>query len=70
VSLAPVESSARNSFRGKITEISNTGTIIRTTVDAGVTFIAAITRRSFQDMGLTLGTEVYLTFKAADVHIF
>jgi len=70
VSLTPIESSARNSFRGKITDISDTGTIAKITVDAGIPFIAAITRRSFQDMGLGLGVEVYLTFKAVDVHVF
>jgi molybdopterin-binding protein len=70
VSLTPIESSARNSFRGKITDISDTGTIAKITVDAGIPFIAAITRRSFQDMGLGLGAEVYLTFKATDVHVF
>ncbi len=70
VSLMPIESSARNSFRGKITDISDTGAIVRITVDAGIPFIAAITRRSFQDMGLMMGMDVYLTFKAVDVHIF
>jgi molybdopterin-binding protein len=70
VSLVPIDSSARNSFQGKITDISDTGTIVRITVDAGVPFIAAITRRSFQDMGLRLGMDVYLTFKAMDVHLF
>jgi molybdopterin-binding protein len=70
VSLMPIESSARNSFRGKIIDICDTGTIVRITVDAGIPFIAAITRRSFQDMGLGRGIDIYLTFKAVDVHIF
>jgi molybdopterin-binding protein len=70
ISLMPIESSARNSFQGKIKDISDTGTIVRITIDAGIPFIAAITRRSFQDMGLRLGMDVYLTFKAADVHVF
>lgn len=70
VSLQPFESSARNCFRGKIVEISDTGTVVRITVDTGVPMIAAITRRSFQDMELRLGLDVYLTFKAMDVHVF
>ena len=70
VSRLPIESSARNSFQGKIKAISDTGTIVRITVDTGVPFIAAITRRSFQDMDLRLGMDVYLTFKAMDVHVF
>jgi molybdopterin-binding protein len=70
ISLMPIESSARNSFQGKIKDIADTGTIVRITVDAGIPFIAAVTRRSFHDMGLKLGIDVYLTFKATDVHVF
>jgi molybdopterin-binding protein len=51
VSLGLLESSARNSFRGKIQDVSDAGTIVRITVDIGVPLVAAITRRSFLDMG-------------------
>ena len=70
ISLMPVESSARNTFQGEIKDISDTGMIVRVTVDAGIPLIAAITRRSFLDMGLKHGMNVFLTFKAADVHVF
>ncbi len=70
VSLGPIESSARNSFQGEIQDISDAGIVLRITVDAGVPFVAAITRRSFLDMGLRQGQRVFLTFKAADVHVF
>jgi molybdate transport system ATP-binding protein len=70
VSLSPFESSARNSFQGRVEDISDAGTIVRITVDVGVPLVAAITRHSFFDMGLKQGIEVFLTFKAIDVHIF
>jgi molybdate transport system ATP-binding protein/molybdate/tungstate transport system ATP-binding protein len=70
VSLKPVESSARNSFQGEIQDISDAGIIVRITVDVGVPLVVAITRRSFLDMGLKQGMEVFLTFKATDVHVF
>jgi len=70
LSIKPIESSARNSFKGEIQDISDTGTIVRITVNVGVPFVAAITRRSFLDMGLNQGMEVFLTFKAVDVHVF
>jgi molybdate transport system ATP-binding protein/molybdate/tungstate transport system ATP-binding protein len=70
VSIKPIQSSARNSFHGKIQDISDTGIIVRITVDVGIPFVAAITRRSFDDMGLSQREEVFLTFKAADVHVF
>ncbi|MBN1376666.1 MAG: ABC transporter ATP-binding protein [Dehalococcoidia bacterium] len=70
VSLIPIESSAKNSFQGKIQNISDAGMIIKITVEVGITLVAAITKRSFLDMDLKQGMEVFLTFKAADVHVF
>ena len=70
ISLKPIDSSARNSFIGKIENISNTGIVVRITVDVGIPFISAITRRSCVDMGLKKDMKVYLTFKAVDVHVF
>lgn len=46
------------------------GIVLRITVDAGLPFVAAITRRSFLDMDLEPGKKVFLTFKATDVHVF
>ena len=65
-----IESTARNSFRGKIEEISDTGTIVRVKVNAGVPFVVAITRRSLVDMRLRTGMDVFVTFKSTDVHTF
>jgi molybdate/tungstate transport system ATP-binding protein len=70
VSLKPIESSARNSFYGEIENIVDEGNIIRITVNAGIPFVVSITKRSFDDMGLQVGTKVYLTFKATCVHVF
>jgi len=68
--MALVATSARNPFQGKAEDISDAGIIVRITVDVGVPFVAAITRRSFLDMGLKQGMQVFLTFKAVDVHVF
>jgi molybdate/tungstate transport system ATP-binding protein len=71
VSVKPIESSARNSFQGVISDIADLGAVMRITVDVEqVSFIAAITRRSFFDMELTMGMPIYLTFKTIDVHAF
>lgn len=71
VSVKPIESSARNSFQGAITDISDLGAVVRISVDIqGVPFIAALTRRSFFDMDLEINKQVFLTFKAIDVHAF
>ena len=70
VSHKPIESSARNSFDGTIERMEDHGTIIQIAVDAGAPFIVSLTRRSFEDMGLTVGSHVFITFKATEVHAF
>jgi len=70
ISREPVVSSARNSFRGTITDIMNTGMVIRVTVDAGIPFVSVLTRQGYDQLQLREGEEVYLTFKAAAVHVF
>ncbi|MBN1226133.1 MAG: ATP-binding cassette domain-containing protein [Deltaproteobacteria bacterium] len=70
VSMKPLESSARNSFRGKIEKVVDCGSTVRIDVNTGIPFTVAMTRRSYQDLRLTKAKEVYLTFKATEVHIF
>jgi molybdopterin-binding protein len=70
ISHRPIESSARNSFEGKIERVEDRGTVIQVIVNAGAPFIVSLTRRSFEDMGLGVGLQVYITFKATEVHAF
>ena len=64
-----VDSSARNVFKGEVTGISDFGGTVRLNVDAGKTFVVQITKRSFEEMELNIGSRVYLTFKASSVRI-
>jgi tungstate transport system ATP-binding protein len=61
------ESSARNVFEGKIVEILDQGSLVRLKVNAKKEFIAQITKRSFVEMDLNVGSQIYLTFKASSV---
>jgi len=63
------ESSARNVMRGRIVEIQDSGYVVRLKVDVGKTFTVQITKRSFNEMGLNLNTEVFLAFKASSVQM-
>ncbi|UCD43872.1 MAG: ABC transporter ATP-binding protein [Candidatus Bathyarchaeota archaeon] len=69
VSHMPMESSARNSLRGRIVSIEDRDSVVRLRVDAGRVFSIQITRRSLEEMALNVGVEVYLTFKASSVQI-
>ncbi|KPV61983.1 MAG: Trehalose/maltose import ATP-binding protein MalK [Candidatus Bathyarchaeota archaeon BA2] len=64
-----VASSARNVFKGKIVEISDFGPVVKLKVDAGKEIIVQITKRSFIEMKLNVGSTVFLTFKASSVHL-
>ena len=66
----PFISSARNSFKGKITRVAPRGSIIYLTVNVPPEFICLVTRRSFEEMELAEGGDVYVTFKASAVHVF
>ena len=69
VSKNPLESSARNTFKGRITEVSDQGSIVRLKVDAGEIFTTQITKFSFEKMNLNIGSEVFISFKASSVHL-
>ncbi|MCU0236790.1 MAG: ABC transporter ATP-binding protein [Acidobacteria bacterium] len=70
VSLQPLDSSARNSFRGTVSAISDLGAVMALVVDcSGVAFTVFLTRISCAQMGLAAGGSVALTFKATAVHL-
>ncbi len=61
--------SARNVFEGRIESLLLVGTLVRVEVDCGFPLLAVITRRSAEDLGLTIGKKVYLSFKATAIHV-
>lgn len=67
LSLNPIVSSARNSFEGRIVEISDLGAIVRLRVKAGRDFTVQITKRSFNNMQLNIDSKVFLAFKASSI---
>ncbi len=69
VSANPLISSARNVFQGKVVRVSDFGSVVKLRVDAGKEFIVQITKRSFTEMQLNVGSTVFLTFKASSVHL-
>jgi molybdate transport system ATP-binding protein/molybdate/tungstate transport system ATP-binding protein len=70
ISKREIDSSARNSFSGVITEVKDMGGIVRAVVDVGLPFVVALTKRSYDDLRLAPGTRVRIVFKASAVHIF
>ena len=62
-------SSARNSFEGSVIEIVDMNSVVKLRVDVGKLFTVHITRRSFEEMNINLGSKVFLTFKASSVQV-
>jgi molybdate/tungstate transport system ATP-binding protein len=69
LSRSPIESSARNSLEGAIVGLEEIGSIVRLKVNVGRVFTVQITRKSFAEMGLNVGQEIYITFKASSVQL-
>jgi len=63
-------SSARNNFHGKIIEISIKGPLIKVLVDASIKLTVLVTKRSFEESNLNINSDVYVSFKASEVHVF
>ena len=69
ISLGEVDSSARNTFSGRLVRVEEEGGRVRVAVNIGVELIACLTKKSFFSMGLNVGREVWLTFKALSVKV-
>ncbi len=67
ISKGPIESSARNQFRGPIVGVEEKNGVIMVNVDVGIVFKVQITRKSFNEMGLSLGSVVNISFKASSI---
>lgn len=67
LSKAKLESSARNCIRGKMTRITRFGATFRIYMDNDLS--ALVTKQAIEELGLSLGTEVYASFKATSIHL-
>lgn len=70
ISRAQISSSARNSLKGEVIGVIEKGPVIYVTADCGIPVTAAITRESLREMNITIGDEIFMTFKAHNVNIF
>jgi len=69
LTLSKGRSSARNNFAGKIIKMISTEPLIRVEIDCGFPLLALITRRSSEEMGLTIGKPVYGSIKASTIGV-
>jgi len=70
LSLEPPRPSAQNQFRARIVDIADRGTLIYVTVGMPLEVTCVVTRRSAEEMMLTVDKEVHIAFKPSAVHVF
>jgi tungstate transport system ATP-binding protein len=69
VSREPFTSSARNQFQGMVTEIRAQGGDVLLKIRSQEVFSVRITEPSLREMRLSVGSQVFLTFKAMSVQV-
>lgn len=70
VSKSKVKTSALNDLKGNIKSIIDDGTLIKIDVDVGEIFTIYLTRKSFFDLEISVGSVIWIQFKASAVNIF
>src|SRR5438094_450864 len=71
VSRAPLTSSARNVFAGRVTRLARQRPgVVHVTADVGVELVAVVTEAAAGDLQLTPGGPVVFAFKASAVRLF
>ncbi len=63
------KTSVRNQIAGKIIKMVPFGPFVRTTIDIGSNLTALVTRRSADELSLTVGTHVIAGIKATAIHV-
>ena len=66
----PENISARNIIEGRVAEVWSSGGMVFTQVDAGPKFIVEITETAMTELGISVGSDVYLVFKSSSVDVF
>ncbi len=69
LTLARDTSSARNVYPGRVTGTVLAGPLVRMKLDCGFPLNVLLTRRSAEEMGLALGSEVFASFKATALRV-
>ena len=68
-SLSGEAGSARNVFKCKVNKINTVGSTVRIEVACGFPLLGVITTQAAQDLNLSIGKDVYVSFKATAIHV-
>ncbi|MDG0867720.1 molybdenum ABC transporter ATP-binding protein [Candidatus Lucifugimonas marina] len=66
----PTNISARNIFGGRVSEVWSKQGKVFAEVDAGEKFIVELTENALNELGISVGSDVFLVFKSSSVEVF
>jgi molybdopterin-binding protein len=70
LSLARLDSSARNQFRGTITDLLEGPVGVEVITDCGIPIASLVSRQALGELQLEKGKEIWVSFKASAVRVF
>lgn len=70
ISKQRIQSSARNSFYGKVKDVINASSMVEVILDVGLELSVDITRKSKEDMNIKPGDPMWATFKVSSIKVF
>lgn len=65
-----LDSSMQNSFAGKITGMTQENKLVKISVDAGEAFHVIVTHKALDELALSLGSAVWISFKSSSIVVF
>lgn len=70
ISNSRLDSSMQNSFQGKITAMNEDNGGVKISIASDEEFQAIVTHKALEDLGLSMGTEVWISFKSSSILVF
>lgn len=64
------DSSARNSFPGEVKSVFKKSSVIEVVIDIGIELAVDITRKSYEEMNIGIGDQLWVTFKVSALKVF
>jgi tungstate transport system ATP-binding protein len=70
LSAGTIDSSAQNQFRGVVTAVVPSGGRFRVDIDCGFRLSSVVTGYSIEKLGVSIGAELYVIFKASAMRVY
>ena len=70
ISRNKIDSSMQNSFQGKVTGMAEVNGQVKVSIESDEEFQAIVTHKALEELSLTIGPEVWISFKSSSILVF